>query len=93
MALRKFVESVLVSADQPNPRLVLAVAALVAPVPPFVKESGELRLEARATVPVILAAVILVNPAPFPLVVRRLAGKLVSPDADPLVFSFVFNSA
>ncbi len=34
MALRKLVESVLVSADQPNPRFVLAVAALVAPVPP-----------------------------------------------------------
>jgi hypothetical protein len=42
-------------------------------------------LDASPTVPVMLAAVKFVTPAPFPLVVNRLAGKFVSHAALPLI--------
>jgi len=50
MALRKLVASLFVRAVQPRPRFVLAVAALVAPVPPLT----------TATAPTILDAAMLV---------------------------------
>ena len=61
-------ELVLVNADHPRPRLVLAVAALVAPVPPLEMAIVPVTLEANATDPTIFAAVIFVTPDALPFV-------------------------
>ena len=80
-----FVMLKLLEETDPNPKFVLAPAALVAPVPPLLIAIVPVTLEANPTVPVILAAVRLVSPDPLPLVRRSSSGKFVRLIASPFV--------